>query len=64
MAGIALGNEVEFICRSGVDSYVDAASSLMDEIVKNLGLRGQTARIFEVGNTASETMKSGMAYNV
>ncbi|MBE3046341.1 hypothetical protein IMZ48_28165 [Candidatus Bathyarchaeota archaeon] len=56
---IALGNEVEFIYKGGqADAYVKAALEIQDSIVKKLGLGGETAAIFEAGNTASGSVKS------
>ncbi|KAK5991718.1 Beta-glucuronidase-like protein [Cladobotryum mycophilum] len=64
VAVIALGNEVEYIYQSGVKSYVDAALSLQEAVVKNLSLSGAEARIFEAGNTASGTVVNRDSYKV
>ncbi|KAJ6445279.1 hypothetical protein O9K51_00038 [Purpureocillium lavendulum] len=61
---IALGNEVEFIYKSGPKAYVDAALKLQDAIVKKLGLSGDAANIFEAGNTASGTITGNKLYKV
>lgn len=61
---IALGNEVQYIYKDGADKYVEAALEIQESIVKKLDLKGKDAKIFEVSNTASGSVRNPNEYHV
>ncbi|KAF5011589.1 hypothetical protein FDECE_2310 [Fusarium decemcellulare] len=63
VAAIAIGNEVEFIYDTA-GSYTKAALELQANIIKNLNLSGDAAKIFETGNTASGSVRNNRHYQV
>ena len=64
VAGIALGNEVEFIYKKGADAYVKAALEIQEYITTNLSLTGDHAKIFQAGDTAFSSVADDKLYNV
>ena len=64
VAAIALGNEVEFIYPRNPKAYVDAALKLQKDVLRALGLSGNAAKMFEVGNTASGSIVGHTGYEV